>query len=233
MQCTRYFLLGFDPAQIRDYAALAAVEVTLDLQESQEFAFRLFALERRQKLAYPDLIKWAVSSMEIPIFNENVTQSPELILDAGGVGIAVKDLLIRAGVKPIAVTSTSGGSVTKEDNHNYHVGKAMLVGKFLTAFDSGRFQVNPNLPIYKEFERELLAFKAELSTRGNAIFEAEEGEHDDLLAACWLCTWYAEARPKPTPIIVVPQIPPEELVTPAWQNNWFGPTRPSPYRYMY
>ena len=37
--------------------------------------------------------------------------------------------------------------------------------------------------------------------------------------------WWSETRPKPIPIIVIPQIPPEDRVTPAWQmgyNNWLG-----------
>jgi hypothetical protein len=192
----RYFLLGFDPAQIRDYAALGAVEVT---QGKGDLLFRLVALERRQRLSYPDLVAWAASALKIPAFNENVTRPAELVLDSTGVGVAVKDLLLRAGMKPIAVTATSGNGITK-DGDIFHVGKALLVGKFLAAFDAGRFQINPNLPIYPHFERELLAFKAEISARGNAIFEAGEGEHDDMISACALTTWWAETRPKPAPV---------------------------------
>jgi len=190
----RYFLLGFDPAQIRDFAGLSAVEVTSD---KGGLIFRLHGMERRQRLSYPDLVSWVTSALKIPELNRDTTSSPELVLDATGVGVAVKDLLLKTGVKPIAVTTTPGNTVTKIDGSNFHVGKAVLVGKFLAAFDAGRFQVNPNLPIYPQFERELLAFKAEISARGNAVFEAVEGEHDDLISACYLCVWWAEARPKP------------------------------------
>lgn len=192
----RYFLLGFDPAQTRDYAALAAVEVT---RNDNDLLLRLFALERRQRLSYPDLVSWAAAALKIPDFNTNVTRPPELVLDSTGVGIAIRDLLIKAGVSPIAVSWTSGNVVTKDDERNYHVGKAVLVGKFIAAFDAGRFLVNPNLPMYPQFEKELLAYKAEISSRGNAVFEAGKGEHDDLLSACILATWWAEARPKPKP----------------------------------
>jgi hypothetical protein len=199
----RYFLLGFDPAQIRDYAALAAVEVTSD---KGGHIFKLVALERRQRLSYPDLVAWAAAALKIPEFHKDITQSPELVLDSTGIGIAVRDLLIRAGIKPVAITCTPGNSVTKDDNFNYRVGKAVLIGKFLAAFDAGRFQVNPNLPIYPQFERELLAFRAEISARGNAIFEASEGENDDLISACALITWRAETRPKPQPLPIFPQV---------------------------
>lgn len=185
----RFFMLGFDPAQIRDFAALSAVEVT---DNQGDLVFKLVGLERRQRLSYPDLVSWAVSALKIPEFYENVSQPPEIVIDATGIGIAVHDLLIKAGVEPVAVTIVSGNAVTKIDGRSYHVGKALLVGKFLAAFDAGRFQINPNIPIYPQFERELLAFKAEISARGNAIFEAEEGEHDDLISACALTTWGAE-----------------------------------------
>jgi hypothetical protein len=192
----RYFLLGFDPAQLRDYAALAAVEVTSD---KEGLIFKLHGMERRQRLSYPDLVSWAVWALKILEFSKNTTSPPELVIDSTGVGIAVKDLLLKAGVKPIAVTTTLGNTVTKINNSNFNVGKALLVGKFLAAFDAGRFQVNPNLPIYPQFERELLAFKADISARGNAVFSVEEGEHDDLISACYLCVWWAESKPKPQP----------------------------------
>jgi hypothetical protein len=211
----RYFLLGFDPAQIRDYAALSAVEVTSD---KQGLLFKLCALERRQRLSYPDLVAWVASARKIPEFNRDVTQAPELVIDSTGIGIAVRDLLVKAGIRPIAVTTTAGNVQTRVDAHNFHVGKALLVGKFLSAFDAGRFQINPNLPAYPLFERELLAFKAEISARGNAIFEAADGEHDDMISACALITWRADTRPKQQPRLVLPMPTLHEMVTPAWKT---------------
>jgi hypothetical protein len=215
----RYFLLGFDPAQLRDYAALSAAEVT---SYKQGLLFKLVALERRQRLSYPDLVAWAVSALRMPEFNRNVTQSPELVVDSTGIGIAVRDLLVKAGIKPVAVTTTAGNAQTNVDHHTFNVGKALLVGKFLSAFDSGRFQINPNHPAYPLFERELLAFKAEISARGNAIFEATEGEHDDMISACALVTWRAETRPKPQPRLVVPRPAPEDMIMQPWQGGYYG-----------
>ena len=206
-------MLGFDPAQVRDFAALAAIEVTSD---KGGLIFKLYGMERRQRLSYPDLIAWVTSALKIPEFHTNTTSSPELVLDSTGVGVAVKDLLLRVGVKPIAITTTSGNVVTKIDNFSFNVGKALLVGKFLAVFDAGRFQVNPNLPIYPQFERELLGFKAEISARGNAIFEAEEGEHDDLISACYLCVWWAETRPKPQRAVFY-GLPADQKITPGYR----------------
>ncbi len=203
----RHFLLGFDPAQIRDFAALCAIEVTAG---RNDLIFKLVALERRQRLSYPDLVLWVKSALGHPEFHKNT----ELVLDATGVGIAVRDLLIKAGIRPIAVTTTPGNSVTKVDKYNYHVGKAALIGKFLSAFDAGRFQMNPNLPIYPQFERELLAFKSEITARGNAIFEAGENEHDDLISACALVTWWAEPRPKQAVPLTIPR---GEPIIPAYR----------------
>lgn len=183
----RQFVLGLDPAQIRDWAALSAFEITVD--ENGDGIYKLVNLERRQRMSYPDLVSWVIRALKLPAFNSESTGTM-LVLDQSGIGRAVYDIFCQRGVYPIGITVTAGNSVSHDDG--LHVGKALIYGKFLAAFDYGRVQINPDLPIYEELKHELLAFRAEFSKRGNAIFEAEEGEHDDLVTALALPVYYME-----------------------------------------
>jgi hypothetical protein len=184
----RYYL-GLDPAQIRDYAALSALEVTY--AGGEDATYRLVNLERRQRLSYPDLVNWVVQALKTPALNHEVIAPPTIVLDATGVGIAVRDLLRKESAPLESVIVTAGNSKNR-DPDGYHVGKARIYGKFLSAFDSGRVQLNPNLPSFEQLEHEFLAFKAQISAKGNALFEAEEGEHDDLITSIALPVWYFE-----------------------------------------
>jgi len=104
--------------------------------------------------------------------------------------------MIRAkGVHARAVTITSGNGLGA-DGGLYHLGKARLIGMFLAAFDSGRVQLNPNLSIYPQLEKELIGYRAEITAQGNAKFEAEPGEHDDMLFALALACWWGEEKYK-------------------------------------
>ena len=95
------------------------------------------------------------------------------------------------GVCPVAASITAGNSLSAAAGV-YHLGKARLIGMFLAAFDSGRVQINPNLPIYPQLERELINYRAEITDQGYAKFEARQGEHDDLLFALALAVWWGE-----------------------------------------
>jgi hypothetical protein len=95
------------------------------------------------------------------------------------------------GVRLEAIVITAGNAITRE-SASIHVGKARLIGKFLGAFDAGKVHINPNMPIWPQLEREMLSYRAEMSAQGRAKFEAEEGEHDDMLFALAQAVWYCE-----------------------------------------
>jgi hypothetical protein len=49
------------------------------------------------------------------------------------------------------------------------------------------------------FQSELKAFRGEMTSQGRAKFEAEQGEHDDLVMSVAQAVWWGEhASPKPT-----------------------------------
>lgn len=182
------FILSLDPAQLRDWSALCAVDMQYN-QAQRRFHYNLVAMNRKQGLPYDQIVEWVARTIKNPAFNAK--QPPEFLLDATGVGVAVKDMLRSKGVKLKAITITAGETLTRV-GPEIHLGKARLIGKFLGAFDAGKVHVNPNMPIWPQVEKEMLSFRAEMSAQGRVKLEAEPGENDDMLFALAMAVWYGE-----------------------------------------
>lgn len=181
-------ILSLDPAQLRDFSALAAVKMKYD-QIKRKIVYELSNMERMQKVGYDVIVDWAANAYNTPDFNH---PTPALfLLDATGPGLALQSMFKLKGirVKPIIITS---GQAMTHDGPFLHIGKPRLFGTFMAAFDSGRVQLNPNMPIYPTLEKEMVNFRAKLSSSGNAIFEAGPGENDDLLFSLAMAIWYGE-----------------------------------------
>lgn len=181
-------LIALDPAQLRDWSALAVVDMQYK-PAAKRFEYDLIAMGRKQGLPYDQIVDWVIRTLKRPEFNR--AQPPEFLLDATGVGVAVRDMLAAKGVRMKAVTITAGEAFSRQ-GPIYHVGKARLIGKFLGAFDAGKVHVNPNMPIWPQVEREMLSFRAEMSSQGRVKLEAEPGENDDMLFALAMTVWYGE-----------------------------------------
>ena len=186
------YILGLDPAQLHDWSALAAIRMDWD-QEKRRYIYQLVAMERKQQVPYDEIVDWATAGLRTQVFQGNRFDlgNPELVLDATGVGIAIKDMFQKKGV-PVKAISITVGNGWELVGSTWHLGKARLIGTFLGVLDAGRLQVNPDLPIWPQLERELVSYRAEISTQGHAKFEAAPGEHDDLLFALALAIFWAE-----------------------------------------
>lgn len=182
------FIISLDPAQLRDWSALCAVDMQYQA-EKKRFGYDLVAMNRKQGLPYDQIVDWVAKTLKRPEFNRE--RPPEFVLDATGVGVAVRDMMAAKGIRPKAVTITVGEAYSRVGSQ-IHIGKARLIGTFLGAFDAGKVRVNPNMPIWPALEREMLSFRAEMSAQGRAKFEAEQGEHDDMLFALAMAVWYGE-----------------------------------------
>jgi hypothetical protein len=185
------FILSLDPAQLKDWSAVAVIEMKYVPAGASKahFGYDLVAMNRKQGLPYDQIVDWVVRTQKNPAFNKG--EPCTCIVDATGVGVAVKDMLKAKGIRPKAITITTGEAYSRV-GAEYHVGKARLIGKFLGAFDAGKVHVNPNMPIWPQVEREMLSFRAEMSSQGRVKMEAAPGEHDDLLLALAMAVWYGE-----------------------------------------
>jgi len=195
------FILSLDPAQIRDWSALSATEVIWN-NSDRSFHYQLRNIERRQSLPYPEIVDWTIKAFRTKAFREG-SFGPILTLDTTGVGVAIKDMIRKGGLRPISITITSGNSHT-HTGLEHNVGKLRLVSKFLSVFDAGKFLI-PSIkaPAFIELQKELRAFRADMSAKGYARFEAEQGEHDDMVLSIamsvWLCEDVIKGPPPPVP----------------------------------
>jgi len=115
-----------------------------------------------------------------------------LVVDNTGVGQAVTDLIIQAGLHPICVTITGGNTVTHDKTGRYfNVPKRDLVEVLRVAFQSKRIKINSRIPDVKTFVNELQNFKIKINqTTAHDSYEAwREGDHDDLVFSTALAAW--------------------------------------------
>lgn len=188
------YIISLDPAKLRDWSAISVLKMHM-VKEKRRFEYDLVALNRKQKLPYdhptePSIASWALAVYKNQNFWDK-KQPPHFILDATGVGVAVRDILAAKGIRLMAITITSGNSITRL-GRKINISKARMIGKFLGAFDAGKLHINPAMPILPLLEKEMLGFRAELSAQGNTKFEAEEGENDDMLMSLAQAVWYGE-----------------------------------------
>ena len=194
----RFWVISLDPAQLFDYSALTVMEC---VPEKESNIYHLRSVKRKQKLPYPEIVKWTEHVYKNPKFQRAEGVSPpKLMIDVGGVGRALYDMLQADGLECIAIQYTGGGETVSYANGAYHVGKSFMVGKFLAAWDDGRVQVPANASWLPILEAELKAFRGYMSSQGRARFEAEQGEHDDMIMSVAQAVWWCEHnRPQEVP----------------------------------
>ena len=117
-----------------------------------------------------------------------------LVVDNTGVGQAVTDLIIQAGLLPICVTITGGNNVSHDETGRYfNVPKRDLVEVLRVAFQSKRIKINSRIPDVKILVSELQNFKIKINQKtAHDSYEAwREGDHDDLVLSVGLAAWAA------------------------------------------
>jgi hypothetical protein len=145
-----------------------------------------------------------VQTSTIPGFPVFEDRRPEMavILDYTGVGIAVAEIFLAAGIDcPIVlVTITSGGRVTW-DEVGIHVPKADLVSVVQRCLQEERLRMPADDPASDLLARELSDFQAVIGRTGHVSYgvvaDWRDGQHDDLVLATALAAWWGESRPTP------------------------------------
>ena len=118
--------------------------------------------------------------------------SPELVVDAGGVGGAVADILTAEGVRFVPVTLT-GGKRARCEGGSWRVPKPELVAALDVALTTGRLKVAQGLPLWPALREELLAFRRKVYVKtAHVCFEHHTASgHGDLVIATALAVWKA------------------------------------------
>jgi hypothetical protein len=90
----------------------------------------------------------------------------------------------------------SGGFNVNWSGDTVVVPKSTLVSKLVARLHAGELFVHESLKDWPILRRELLNFRPEVTRTGTETWNARSGEHDDLVLALGLATWYLSgARP--------------------------------------
>ena len=202
------YLVGLDLGQAADYTALTVlrrqakvltqkrlVPGTEIYEREPELAHSLYhcqLLERVIRMPYPDVIERILLLLSNP---KLLQDGYRLIIDHGGPGAAVGDMLVDKGVTSIERIHTTAGDAATYANGVYRVSKKVLVGNMAIVLQSHRLKIAKDLPLAGALKNELLNFKMKITAKGNDTYEAaSEQIHDDLVMAIMMALWSGERQ---------------------------------------
>jgi hypothetical protein len=188
----RYFV-GVDIGKEDDYTAIGILEQKIDyvaeLHDIQKIYNINFLHRFEIKTEYPVIVDRIVTMFDKPELQRFGT----LIVDKTGVGNAVVDMMRAKDLDPIGVVITGGHEVSVTKEGDYHVPKRDLVNAITVMLQSGRMKISKMLEHADLLRREMENFRVKTDLRtGHDQYEAwRVGEHDDLVMAVALASWYA------------------------------------------
>lgn len=206
------FILGIDLGKAQDHTALVLAEPSKDPEPVYDLTF----IERVPlKQRYTDIaqhVKGIVAELRTPVkvstekfsgFAVVEEKRPELtiVLDFTGVGVAVAEIFLSAGIdcQIALVTITSGGKVTW-DEVGIHVPKADLVSVVQRLLQEERLRYAEDDTAAEDLVKELGDFQAIIRPSGTVAYgvamDWREGQHDDLVLASALAVWWGESAPR-------------------------------------
>lgn len=213
--------VGLDLGQMKDYTALAVLEVGNPPPGTEHPAYNLRHLERiALHTSYPEIVERVKALMDNPAlvtFTPRPTPArhdpvaiadwhrcphyekrPDLVVDATGVGVAVRDMLRDAGLHftPVSIT---GGDTATYDAGTWRVPKRDLVAAVQVLLQSSRLKFAAGMQHVDTLTRELLNFQVKINpqTAHDSYGAWREGTHDDLVLAVALAAWKAERKHGP------------------------------------
>jgi hypothetical protein len=187
------YFSGLDLGQVRDYTAMAVVE--LDYVDDAPLC-RVRHLERftlgTKYTAIADCVEKRME--DAPLLGS------ELIVDHTGVGRGVVDTFReRPALAHLHAVTITGGEKESRDGNDWRVPKRDLVGVVQVLLQSGRLKIAPQLREARTLTEEMSAFQVKITDAGNDTYGAwRENQHDDLVLAvalsCWAATHKAFGR---------------------------------------
>jgi hypothetical protein len=151
-------------------------------------------IERVRGRSYVNIVSEIAALLERPPLAGLATTT---LVDAGGVGVAVSDLLWQQGVAHVSITATGGDHVSTADGgRTVRCPKRELVAAAQIALAEGRLRIAAGLEHAPTMIEELSNYQVKISTAGHDSYSAREGKHDDLVYAaaqlCWYRDWHTQ-----------------------------------------
>ncbi len=193
-------LLGYDPAQHRDYAGIVICEVVpwKDPRTGQyprdKFGYHYAQLNIRW------LDRWRGFDYEeqVPKLLKLVDQYrvDMVVIDNTGVGSAPGDMLAHRGLgrntdSLMRIVFTGGDTEPGREptpiKHTHHVAKQRIIAALVTLFASGRIKGSKNLPLIAVLKAELKGYRVKVTESANQVYINQDSEYDDLLCSTAMC----------------------------------------------
>ena len=203
------YVVGVDLGQSSDPTAIAVIErqrgvmdagspferhtgLSTHLQTPAEF-IDVRHLERLPLgMSYPAVVQHVADLLaRPPLCRDENHPAAELIIDETGVGRAVGDIFIDAGMKPKRITITAGSEATSGHGRDrFYVAKTVLISNVDAMLHTGTLRFASALSEADAMKDELLDFRRKLSDAGRATYAARTGRHDDLVLAVAIACWW-------------------------------------------
>jgi hypothetical protein len=97
-----------------------------------------------------------------------------------------------AGIPYIGITITGGVGWHRESGQRWHVSKHLLVSTIQKFLSSEALGISRQLPAAALLRAELQNFRVKVSKAANEVYEAREGQQDDLVLSVSIALFVAE-----------------------------------------
>jgi hypothetical protein len=203
------FYIGLDLGQSRDYTTLIILEKVWERgrtdKQGRAVMLHYVRYAKRYPLGtlYPDIVQDAKENyLENPdLLYEHFPgygqyrAMPQLIIDATGVGAAIKDEFEKQGMRrptlrPVIIT---GGVDENYEKGTYRVPKSRLLEKMQVDAQFGLLKIAGGMDLLETLKQELANVKPKMKPESAYLSyeEIREGVHDDLVLAAALAHWGA------------------------------------------
>jgi len=192
------YVISVDLGQAGDFSALSVLHRKWRRYETEVNRWPLYheiPLMERWALhtAYPVIVE---AIEKIYHFVETKSEmGVRLVVDQGGPGRPVIDLLRQRKLRPVGVTITAGLTVGVKTDGELTCPKRDICAALVVAAQSGDLKVASGLELASEFEKEVEAFGYTINRKtGNMGYESIVNEvHDDLVVSAAMGLWYSTA----------------------------------------
>ncbi|MEJ8568271.1 hypothetical protein [Elongatibacter sediminis] len=143
------------------------------------------------EMTYPAQVEHVRALLARPPLREPLT-----LIDYTGVGRPVFDLFKKARVPRLKGVAITAGNQVHKQRHGWSVPKQILMSKLQALLHSEKLRIAAGIKDAPVLLREMKDFRVNFTSAGNAIFNAREGAHDDLVLAVALAVFGA-TQPRP------------------------------------
>ncbi len=198
-----YYVCGLDIGQRQDYTAFVVIGKKCEVHKISsrsigESTTKILNLDvgeaKRFELgtSYTNIVDFVFTAMKGLQFKDG-EDKPVLVVDATN-NAAIVDLINQKfkedrRFKVVPVIITAGGQSSEEKNV-YKVPKIELIQRTLLALEQGKLRFSEKMKYLDVFKNELGDYQGLTTESGKEVYSPRSGEHDDLVLALSMATWW-------------------------------------------